>query len=285
MVKVVEKIQSARDSGLDIRANQYPYVAGGTALASALPPWVADGGVTKLFERLRDPAVRSRIKSEMATDHSDWENLYFDCGGGGGILIAGVVNPELKKYNGKTVAEMAKSEHKEELEALFDFVLKDNAQTGALYFMASEEDLIYGLKQPWTSIGLDANESPLDGPLYEPQSHPRAFGSMPRFLGRYARDQKLMPLTEAIRKITSMPAERQHLVGRGQIQIGYFADITVFDPVTIIDRATYTESTKLSEGIYTVLVNGQVEFEQGVLTGVNAGRPLRGPGSASQTGN
>ena len=164
--------------------------------------------VLKLLERLKDPGVRAHIKGEMATDHADWENLFFDCGGGAGILIAGVVNPDLKKYNSKTVAEMAKAENKEELEALFDFVLKDNAQTGALYFMASEEDLITGLKQPWTSIGLDANESPLDGPLYEPQSHPRAFGSMPRFLGRYVRDQKLMPLTEALRKITSMPAQR-----------------------------------------------------------------------------
>ena len=278
MVKIVEKIQAARDSGLDIRANQYPYVAGGTALASSLPPWVADGGVTKLLERLHDPIVRARIKNEMATDHADWENLYYDCGGGAGILIAGVVNPELKKYNGKTVAEMAKTENKEELDALFDFVVQDNAQTGALYFMASEEDLTHGLKQPWTSIGLDASESPLDGPLYEPQGHPRAFGSMPRFLGRYVRDQKLMSLTEAIRKITSMPAQRQHLVGRGQIQVGYFADIAIFDPATIIDRATYTESTKLSEGIDTVLVNGQVEFEHGALTGVNAGRALRGPG-------
>jgi len=278
MVKIVEKIQDARDSGLDIRANQYPYVAGGTALASSLPPWVADGGVTKLLERLHDPNVRARIKNEMATDHADWENLYYDCGGGAGILIAGVVNPELKKYNGKTVAEMAKTENKEELDALFDFVVQDNAQTGALYFMASEEDLTHGLKQPWTSIGLDASESPLDGPLYEPQGHPRAFGSMPRFLGRYVRDQKLMSLTEAIRKITSMPAQRQHLVGRGQIQVGYFADIAIFDPATIIDRATYTESTKLSEGIDTVLVNGQVEFEHGALTGVNAGRALRGPG-------
>ncbi len=245
MVKVVEKIQAARDSGLDIRANQYPYIAGGTALASSLPPWVADGGGAKLLERLRDPVVRARIKKEMATDHPDWENLYYDCGGGAGILLAGVVNPEFKKYNGKTVAEMAKSENKEELDALFDFIIKDSGQTGALYFMASEEDLVYGLKQPWTAIGLDANESPLDGPLYEPQSHPRAFGSMPRFLGRYVRDQKLMPLTEAIRKITSMPAQRQHLVGRGQLQVGYFADITIFDPATIIDRATYTESTKL----------------------------------------
>src|SRR5215470_11423301 len=278
MVKIVEKIQAARDSGLDIRANQYPYVAGGTALASSLPPWVADGGVSKLLERLRDANVRSRVKSEMATDHADWENLFHDCGGGAGILIAGVVNPELKKYNGKTVAEMARMENKDELDALFDFVLSDKAQTGALYFMASEDDLAYGLKQPWTSIGLDASESPLDGPLYEPQSHPRAFGSMPRFLGRYVRDQKLMPLTEAIRKITSMPAQRQHLLDRGQIQVGYFADITIFDPATIIDQATYTESTRLSQGIDTVLVNGQVEFEHGALTGVNAGRALRGPG-------
>jgi N-acyl-D-amino-acid deacylase len=278
MVKVVEKIQSARDSGLDIRANQYPYIAGGTALASSLPPWVADGGIAKLLERLHDPDVRARIKSEMATDHTDWENLYYDCGGGAGILIAGVVNPELKKYNGKTVAEMAKIENKDELDSLFDFVVKDNAQTGALYFMASEEDLMYGLKQPWTSIGLDASESPLDGPLFEPQSHPRAFGSMPRFLGHYVRDQKLMPLAEAIRKITSMPAQRQHLVGRGQIQVGYFADLTIFDAATIIDRATYTESTKLSQGIDTVLVNGQVEFANGALTGANAGRALRGPG-------
>jgi N-acyl-D-aspartate/D-glutamate deacylase len=281
MVKIVEKIQSARDSGLDIRANQYPYVAGGTALASSLPPWVADGGVSKLLERLRDRNVRSRIKSEMATDHADWENLFHDCGGGTGILIAGVVNPELKKYNGKTVAEMARMENKDELDALFDFVLSDNAQTGALYFMASEDDLAYGLKQPWTSIGLDASESPLDGPLYEPQSHPRAFGSMPRFLGRYVREQKLMPLTEAIRKITSMPAQRQHLAGRGQIQVGYFADVTIFDADTITDRATYTESTKLSQGIDEVLVNGQVEFEHGALTGVNAGRALRGPGWAN----
>jgi len=278
MVKVVEKIQAARDAGLDIRANQYPYVAGGTALASSLPPWVANGGYAKLLERLREPEIRARIKSEMAADHAEWENLFFDCGGGAGILIASVVNPDLKKYNGKTVAEMAKAQGKEELDALFDFILADNAQTGALYFIASEEDLVYGLKQPWTSIGLDASESPLDGPLYEPHDHPRAYGSMPRFLGRYVRDMQLMPLTEAIRKITSMPAQRQHLVGRGQLQVGYFADIIIFDPSTIIDRATYSEPTRLSEGVDTVLVNGQVEYEHGALTGVNAGRAIRGIG-------
>ncbi len=278
MVKVVEKIQAARDSGLDIRANQYPYVAGGTALASALPPWVADGGVKKLLERLRDPKIRERIKSEMASDHDNWENLYFDCGGGSGVMIAGVVNPDLKKYNGKTVAEMAAAEHKSELDALFDFILADQAMTGALYFMASETDLLYGLKQRWTSIGLDANETALDGPLYEPFTHPRAFGSMARFLGRYVRDQQLMPLEEAIRKITSMPAQREHLVDRGLIRTGFYADITIFDPATIMDEASYQEPNKLSKGVDYVLVNGQVEFDHGTLTGVKAGRVLRGPG-------
>jgi N-acyl-D-aspartate/D-glutamate deacylase len=278
MVKVVEKIQAARDQGLDIRANQYPYIAGGTALASSLPPWVADGGIKKLLDRLHDPKIRERIKSEMASDHDNWENLFFDCGGGSGVMLAGVVNPDLKKYNGKTVAEMAAAEHKSELDALFDFILADQAQTGALYFMASEQDLTYGLKQRWTAIGLDANETALDGPLYEPFTHPRAFGSMARFLGRYVRDQHLIPLEEAIRKITSMPAQREHLADRGLIRTGFYADITIFDPATIIDEATYQEPNKLSKGVDYVLVNGQVEFDHGALTGVKAGRVLRGPG-------
>jgi dihydroorotase/N-acyl-D-amino-acid deacylase len=278
MTKVVEKIQAARDKGLDIRANQYPYVAGGTALASALPPWVADGGTEKLLARLRDPKIRERIKGEMAADHPDWENLYFDCGGGSGVMIAGIVNPDLKKYNGKMVSEMAAAEHKPELDALFDFILADQAQTGALYFMASEQDLVYGLKQRWTSIGLDASETALDGPLYEPYDHPRAFGSMARFLGRYGRDQKLIPLEEAIRKITSMPAQRERLVDRGLIKTGFYADITVFDQATIIDEATYQDPNKLAKGVDYVLVNGQVEFDHGGLTGVTAGRALRGQG-------
>ena len=278
MTAVVAKIEAARRQGLDIRADQYPYVAGATALASAVPPWVADGGIAKLLERLRDPKIRQRIAAEMASEHSDWENLFLDCGGGAGVMISGVVNPDLKKYDGKTVAEMAKSENKPEMEALFDFILADHAQTGALYFMASEQDLVTGLKQPWTSIGLDGSESPLDGPLYEPHNHPRVFGSMPRFLGHYVRDQKLLPLEEAIRKITSMPAQREHLAGRGLLQVGFFADITIFDSETIIDQATYAEPTKLARGVDWVLVNGQVEFENGKITGAKAGRPLRGPG-------
>lgn len=278
MPRVVEKIQAAQDAGLDLRADQYPYVAGATALASALPPWVADGGLKKLLERLRNPEIRARIKREMAADHRDWENLYYDSGGGSGVMISGVFNPDLKKFDGLTVAQMARAQRKFELDALFDFILADEAQTGALYFLASETDMLYGLKQPWTSVGLDANELSLDGPLFEPHTHPRAFGSMPRFLGRYVRDRHLLPLGEAIRKITAMPAEREHLVDRGLLKAGFYADITIFDPATILDQATYAKPARLSTGVDYVFVNGQLEYDQGTLTGVKAGRPLRGPG-------
>jgi N-acyl-D-amino-acid deacylase len=278
MPKIVRRIEAARNAGIDIRADQYPYVAGATALVSSLPPGLEDGGIAKLLERLRDPKVREATKREMETDHPDWENLYRDCGGGKGVVISGVVNPEFMKYNGMTVAEMAREEGKSELDALFDLILSDHARTGAIYFMASEQDLEYGLRQAWVSIGLDAGEASLNGPLFGRHTHPRAFGSMPRFLGRYVREQRLMPLTEAIRKITSMPAQREHLTDRGLLKVGFFADITVFDPQTVIDRATYTEPAKLSKGIDYVFVNGKLEYDHGLLTGTKAGRALRGPG-------
>jgi len=282
MPKIVGMIQAARDSGQDVTANMYPYVAGGTALASSLPPWVADGGVDKLVERLRDPAVRARIKKDLAEEHTDWENLYLGSGGPSGVLVASVVNKDLKRWTGKTVAEIAAEQKKDPLEALFDFVLADKGQTGALYFIASEDDLQYGLKQPWTSIGLDAGETSLDGLLFEPHGHPRAFGSMPRFLGHYVRDLKIISLEQAVRKITSLPAQRQGLANRGLLKEGFFADITVFDPSTIADKATYTEPTQLSQGVKFVFVNGQIEFADGQLTGAKAGRPLMGPGAAGE---
>ncbi len=277
MIQIVRMIQEARDSGQDVTADMYPYLAGATALASSLPPWVADGGTSKLLERLHDPAIRQRIKAEMsANGERTWENLYLDSGGAPGVMISSVVNPALKQYTGKTVAEMAAMQKKDPLDALFDFVLADNGLSGALYFIASEEDLQTGLKQPWTSIGLDANEMPLDGPLFEPHAHPRTFGSMPRFLGHYVRDLQLMPLEQAIRKITLLPAQREHLVGRGLIKEGFFADITVFNPDAIIDKATYTQPTQLSEGVECVLVNGQVVFENGKTTGAVPGQALKG---------
>lgn len=278
MPRLVQKIQNARNSGLNMAADMYPYVAGATTLASCLPPWVADGGATKLLARLHDAATRKRIKAEMAADHPGWENLYFDSGGAPGVMVSGVVNPDLKKYDGMTVAQIAAAEKKDPLDALFDFVIADDAQTGALYFIANEQDLHYGLKQPWTSIGLDAPETALDGPLFEPHNHPRAWGSMPRFIGHYSRDLHLVPLEQAIRKVTSLPAEREHLVGRGLLKQGFFADITIFDPATIIDKATYKNPNQMSEGVDYVFVNGQLEFADGKLTGVTAGRPLRGQG-------
>ncbi len=278
MPRLVARIEAARASGVDVTADMYPYRAGATALASALPPWVADGGVDKLLARLHDPAVRARIRREMTADHPGWENLYFDSGGASGVLISSVMNPALKEYAGMTVARMAQAMHKPPLDALMDFVIADRAQTGALYFMASSKDLMYGLKQPWTSIGLDANETSLDGPLYEPHDHPRAYGSMAKLLGYYVRDHHLMPLEEAIRKITSLPANREHLQGRGLLKPGYYADITIFDPSTIRDTATYLRPASVSQGVAYVFVNGQLEFDHGRLTGVTAGGPLLGPG-------
>jgi dihydroorotase/N-acyl-D-amino-acid deacylase len=281
MTKVAAMIQAARDAGQDVTADMYPYVAGATALTSSMPPWSADGGLNKLLERLHDPAIRTRIKGELGKTHADWENLYLDAGGAPGVMVASVVNKDLKQFTGKTVAQIAAEQKKDPLDALIDFILADKGQTGALYFIASEDDLQYGLKQPWTSIGLDANEMPLDGLLFEPHAHPRTFGSMPRFLGHYVRDLHLLPLEQAIRKITSLPAQREHLTNRGLLKEGYFADVTIFDPKTIIDKATYTEPAQLSVGVKYVFVNGQLEFENERLTGANAGKGLHRSGVGS----
>ena len=278
MNKIVAQIQAARDAGQDVTADMYPYIAGSTALASSLPPWVAEGGMEKLLQRLHDPAIRVKIKLEMAADHQGWENLFFDTGGGAGVMVAGVENTELKKFDGKTIAQIAEAQKKSQLDTLFDFIIADKGQTGALYFMANENDLVFGLKQPWTSLCLDAGEMSLDGPLYEAHTHPRAFGAMPRFLGRYIRDQHLLPLEQGIRKMTSLPAQRERLLDRGLLKEGYFADITVFDPVTIRDAATYAQPAQLAVGVKYVFVNGKLEFEDGRLTGQIAGRALRGPG-------
>src|SRR5689334_19877570 len=280
MIEIVRMIQEARDRGQDVTADMYPYLAGATALASSLPPWVADGGVNKLLERLHDPAVRQRIKTEMsATGERTWENLYLDAGGAPGVMVASVVDRDVKQLTVKTVAEIAAIQKKDPLDALMDFVLADKALSSALYFIASEDDLQTGLRQPWTSIGLDAGELSLDGPLFEPHTHPRAFGSMPRFLGHYVRELQLLPLEQAIRKITSLPAQREHLTGRGLIKEGFFADITVFDPGSIIDKATYTQPAQLAEGVQCVIVNGQIAFQNGKATGAMGGRALKGQGA------
>ena len=198
------------------------------------------------------------------------------------VETVGELLEHLKQFDGKTIAQISAAQKKAPLDTLFDFILDDKAQTGALYFIANEQDLRYGLKQPWTSLCLDASELSLDGPLFEPHSHPRAFGAMPRFLGHYVRDEHLLPLEQGIRKMTSLPAQRERLRDRGLLKQGYFADITIFDPATIGDRATYQKPTQLSEGVKYVFVNGKLEYEDGHLTGVNAGRVLRGAGWKSE---
>jgi N-acyl-D-amino-acid deacylase len=278
MPKIVGMIQSARDAGQDVSANMYPYVAGGTALASSLPPWVADGGAEKLLQRLHDATIREKIKKEMATEHAEWENLYLGSGGASGVLVSGIVNPDLKKFDGQTLAQIAAAQKKDPLDALFDLVIDDKARSGAIYFIANEDDLKFGLQQPWTSLCLDAGELSLDGPLFEPHTHPRAFGAMPRFLGHYVRDEHLLPLEQGIRKMTSLPAQREHLAGRGLLRQDFFADVTIFDPATISDRATYQNPAQLSVGIKYVFVNGQLEYEDGHLTEAKAGKVLHGPG-------
>jgi N-acyl-D-amino-acid deacylase len=214
----------------------------------------------------------------MASDHREWENIFFDSGGGSGVMVGGIENPDLKKFDGKTIAQIALAQKKSQLDTLFDFIIADKGQTGALYFMASENDLMYGLKQPWTSLCLDAGEMSLDGPLYEPHTHPRAFGAMPGFIVHYVRDLHLLPLEQGIRKMTSLPAQRERLLNRGLLREGYFADITIFDPASLKDVATYTEPARLAMGVKYVFVNGQLEFEDGKLTGRTAGQVLRGPG-------
>ena len=279
MKTVVQRIQQARDSGIDITADMYPYVAGETHLAWYLPPWVADGGTEKLLQRLKDPAVRTRIKKELAVDN--WENIYFECGPTGVMVLP--VNADLKKFDGQTLADVAAVWKKTPEDTLMDFILADNADSNAIDFGVSEEDLKIGLSQPWTSIGLDFWEVSLDGPTYDANVHPRAFGSMPRFLGEYVREQHLMTLENAVRKITSLPVQREHLEGRGLLEPGFFADITIFDPATIIDHATYTKPDQLSTGVDYVFVNGQLEYDHGKLTGIKAGRALRGRGYQPST--
>jgi N-acyl-D-aspartate/D-glutamate deacylase len=278
MPKLVAIIQAARNSGQDVSADMYPYVAGGTSLAASLPPWVAEGGLNKLLVRLHDPATRSKIKREMSVEQLAWENLFLDSGGATGVLVAGIENARLKKFDGQTIAQIASEQKKQPLDALMDLVEEDQAQTGAIYFIAGEDDLQYGLKQPWTSLCLDASEESLDGPLFEPHNHPRAYGSMPRFLGHYVRDLHLLSLEQAIRKMTSLPAQRERLRERALLKEGYFADITIFDPGSIRDRATYQNPAQISEGVKYVFVNGQLEFENGRLTGAASGRALRGRG-------
>jgi N-acyl-D-amino-acid deacylase len=278
MPEILNKIEKARAGGLDITADIYPYVAGSTSLSACLPPWAQEGGVDKMLARLRDPVTRDRIKKEISEDHKDWENIYLGSGGASGVLIGAVVNRDLESSQGKRVSEIAEEQKKDPLDALLDFILADHGQTGAIYFMMSEQDMRAAMRAPFVSFCTDSGSRAIDGPLAGSKSHPRGWGSYPRILGKYVRDEKLISLESAIHKMTGGPATRVGLKDRGFLRVGMFADVTVFDPKTVIDRATFESPNQFPVGITYVLVNGQVSVDKGERTSALAGRVLRGPG-------
>jgi dihydroorotase/N-acyl-D-amino-acid deacylase len=278
MPEMLRRIETARRQGLKITADVYPYVAGSTSLSACLPPWAIEGGTDRMVARLKDPATRARLKQEIGRDSKDWENIYLGSGGPSGILIASVVNRDLESSQGKRLSEVATEQNKDPLDALFDFIIADHGQTGAIFFMMKESDMQAALKSPFVSICTDNGARATDGPLAGSKSHPRGWGTYPRILGRYVRDQHLLTLELAIHKMTGLPAGNLNLTNRGLIREGYFADITIFDPQTVIDRATFEEPNQYPVGINFVIVNGQIEVDNGQRTPALAGRVLRGPG-------
>ena len=278
MPEMLRRIATARRQGLKITADVYPYVAGSTSLSACLPPWALEGGTDRMIARLKDPQTRERLKTEITADSKKWENIYLGSGGPSGILIASVVNRDLDRWQGKRLSEIAAAQKKESLDALLDFIIADHGQTGAIFFMMNENDMRAALKSPFVSICTDNGARATDGPLAGSKSHPRGWGTYPRILGRYVRDEHLMPLEFAIHKMTGLPASNIGLKNRGLLREGYFADITIFDPKTVIDRATFEEPNQYPVGITYVIVNGQIEVDNGQRTPALAGRVLRGPG-------
>jgi len=278
MPEILRRIAAARRQGLRITADVYPYVAGSTSLSACLPPWALEGGTDRMVSRLRDPQTRQRLKWEIGADSKTWENIYLGSGGPSGILIGSVVNRDLENWQGKRLSEIATAQNKDPLDALFDFIIADHGQTGAIFFMMSEDDMRAALKSPFVSICTDSGARAIDGPLAGSKSHPRGWGTYPRILGHYVRDEHLMPLEFAIHKMTGLPASNVGLKERGLLREGYFADITIFDPKTVIDRATFEMPNQYPEGINYVIVNGQLTVDDGRRTPALAGRALRGPG-------
>jgi N-acyl-D-amino-acid deacylase len=278
MPEVLAKIERARAAGLDITADVYPYIAGSTSLSACLPPWALEGGTEKMLGRLREPGIRQQLKKEITTEAKDWENIYLGSGGAAGVLIGSVVNRDLETMQGRRVSEIAAAEGKDPLDALFDLILADHGQTGAIYFMMSEADLRAAMKAPFVSFCTDSGARANDGPLAGAKSHPRGWGSYPRILGRYVRDEHLLTLEEAVHKMTGMPAARVGLRERGLLRAGMFADLTIFDPRRVIDRATFAVPNQHPDGINYVIVNGLIEVDGGKRTAALAGRVLRGPG-------
>ena len=277
----IGKIEALRKEGIPVTADMYTYVAGATGLDASMPTWVQAGGYDKWAERLKDPEIRARVKAEMATNAQDWENLgYF--AGPKGMMFIGFKNDDLKKYMGKTLAEVAADRGQDPLDTIIDLVIEDGSRVGTVYFLMSEENLKKQIRQPWVMFGSDAHAPAAEGKELEGAVHPRTYGNVARLLGKYVRDEQVIPMEEAIRRLTLLPAQTLSVSERGRLAPGFFADITIFDPANIRDHATFEDPHHYSTGVKHVLVNGVPVVTDGEHTGATPGRAVRGPGWVQQ---
>ena len=274
---VLRKIEDARASGLRITADMYNYTAGATGLDAAMPPWVQEGGYDAWANRLKDPEIRERVRKEMSTPTDAWENLYLHAGADK-VILAGFKNDALKPLTGKTLAEVAKMRGKSPEETAMDLVIEDGSRVGTIYFLMSEENVKRQIALPWLSFGSDAEALAPEGAFLKSNPHPRAYGNFARLLGKYVRDEKVIPLEEAVRKLTSLPAENLKIRERGRLQEGWFADLAIFDPAKVQDHATFEKPHQYATGMVHVFVNGVQVLKNGEHTGAKPGRVVRGPG-------
>lgn len=278
MQQAIAKIAAARAAGLPITANMYPYTAGATGLDAAMPPWVQEGGLDAWIERLKQPQIRARVLQEIRTPNGNWENVYLAAGSPERVMLVGFKTEKLKSLTGKTLAEIAKMRGTSAEDAAIDLVIEDHSRIGAVYFLMSENNVKLGLSQPWVSLGTDEAAPAPEGVFLASNPHPRAYGTYARFLGHYVRDEKVTTLPDAIRRLTRLPAENLKLKERGCLDAGCHADIVVFDPETIGDRATYDDPHHYSTGVLHVFVNGVQVLSGGQHTGARPGQVVRGPG-------
>lgn len=278
----LEKIEALRRQGIPVTADMYTYVAGATGLDASMPPWVQAGGYEKWSERLQDPEIRAKVKAEMASNAQDWENLgYF--AGPDGMMFVDFQNADLKKYNGKTLAEVAADRNEDPLDTMMNLVIEDGSRVGTVYFLMSEENLKKQIRQPWVMFGSDAGAPAAEGKTLESGAHPRTYGNVARLLGKYVREEKVITLQEAVRRLTLLPAETLNIDHRGRLAPGYFADLAIFNPETITDHATFENPHQYATGMQYVLVNGVPVVSQGIHTGATPGRAIRGPGWDHET--
>src|SRR5256884_716852 len=269
------RIERAQSEGLNIRANMYTYTAAGTGLDACFPPWTAEGGYDALFKRLRDPATREKIKAEVKIDSDKWENLYLGAGSPDNILLAAFKSEKLKPLTGKTLAQVAKMRGKDPIDTAMDLVAEDESRIGTVYFIMSEENVKKELRKPWISFGSDEASQAPEGPFLKSNPHPRAYGNFARVLGKYCRDEKVLPMPDAIHRLSGLPATNLGLDHRGFLKEGMFADVVVFDPATVTDHATFDKPHQYAAGVKHVFVNGVQVIKDADHTGAKPGRALR----------